>query len=315
MRIDKRTTIIVALGLAVVLVVSYVIALSRFGLVDVNVDDSESAVSEVGSEDTNDVSDTSSETSSDTINRNEYEYYGDFVFKKVEYSNDAVISGSLAVVDGSACPNVDSLLASVYSNKTGGYNLSGTGLRLVQEAMTNIDKFAGDFCNLVSGSGLIIDKAYTNGSGVSGTDVDLITGYSVKFSIFGSKHNYTFESEDYIRLQEMAHEYGVILRYPSGKESYTGFEYDPKIYRYVGMAHTYYMNRYNMCLEEYLDKVRTEKIIEFRTANGSGTPYVVYYVPADQSGRTEISVPANAGYEYSISGDGTGGFIVTVKIQ
>ncbi len=310
---NKKIQNILAIIVAAVMVITYFVALSRFAVDDKKVesDDNGSVAAGDVSLDVSEVKPPESNTDKD---KNNYEYYNDFVFKKVEYSNDAVVSGSLAVLDGSAYPNVDALLASVYSMKTGGYSLSGTGLRLGEEAMLNIDLFAGDFCELVPGSGLIIDKAYMNGGSLSSADIDLATGYSVKFSIFGSKHKYTFESDEYVRLREMAHEYGVILRYPSGKESYTGHEYDPKIYRYVGHAHTYYMNRYNMCLEEYIDKVRTEKVIEFKTENGNGTPYVVYYVPADASGKTQINVPANAGYKYTISGDGSEGFIVTVQI-
>jgi len=310
---NKKIQNILEIIIAVVMVITYFVALSRFAVDDKKMesDNNSSVVSDDVSSEASEVKPPESNVSN---NKNNYEYYKDFVFKKVDYSNDAVVSGSLAVLDGSAYPNVDALLASVYSMKTGGYSLSGTGLRLGEEAMLNIDLFAGDFCELVPGSGLIIDKAYMNGGSLSSADIDLATGYSVKFSIFGSKHKYTFESDEFVRLREMAHEYGVILRYPNGKESYTGHEYDPKIYRYVGHAHTYYMNRYNMCLEEYIDKVRTEKVIEFKTENGNGTPYVVYYVPADASGKTQINVPANAGYKYTISGDGSEGFIVTVQI-
>ncbi len=307
----ELVTKVLAIIVAVAMLITYFVALSRFSSNKVKDAKEESEA----------LKDTSSETSADETSvdevvpdKKDYDYYNDFVFKTVEYSNDAVVSGSLAVLDGTSFPNVDAILASVYSMKTGSYSLSGTGLRLGEEAMLNIDLFAGKFCELVPGSGLIIDKAYMSGGTVSSADIDLTTGYSVKFSIFGSKHKYTFESSEFVRLREMAHEYGVILRYPSGKESYTGHEYDPKIYRYVGVAHTYYMNRYNMCLEEYLDKVRTEKVIEFKTDNGNGTPYVVYYVPKDPSGKTQIKVPANAGYKYTISGDGSEGFFVTVKI-
>ncbi len=309
---DQKVLAVIAIVVAIVMIVSYFVALSRF-----EVDDNDNVVSaEISSESesVNITENSSADTSVKPNNKNEYEYYNDFVYKKVEYSNDAVVSGTLAVLDGSSFPNVDAQLVSVYSKKTGSYSLSGTGLRLGEEAMANIDAFASAFCELVPGSGLIIDKAYMTGSNVSGTDIDLATGCAVKFSIFGSKHKYTFDSDEFIRLQEMAHEYGVILRYPSGKESYTGYEFNPKIYRYVGVAHTYYMNRYNLCLEEYLDKLKTEKVLEFKTDNGNGTPYVVYYVPGDSSGKTQVSVPANAGYQYTISGDGSGGFIVTVKI-
>ena len=45
----------------------------------------------------------------------------------------------------------------------------------------------------------------------------------------------TFEtSEEYAWLQENAHKYGFILRYPKGKKHITGIEYESWHYRYVG---------------------------------------------------------------------------------
>ena len=53
-------------------------------------------------------------------------------------------------------------------------------------------------------------------------------------------------------LQEHAAEYGFVERYPKGKESITGIDYEPWHYRYVGKEHAQRMNELNMCLEEYV---------------------------------------------------------------
>lgn len=55
-------------------------------------------------------------------------------------------------------------------------------------------------------------------------------------------------------LEEHCHEYGFILRYPSGKEHITGIEYEPWHFRYVGREAATIMKEENLCLEEFWDK-------------------------------------------------------------
>ena len=59
-------------------------------------------------------------------------------------------------------------------------------------------------------------------------------------------------------LAENAHKYGFILRYPKGKESITGYQYEPWHFRYVGVeaATTIFENEWT--LEEFFKEV--EKI-------------------------------------------------------
>ena len=52
-------------------------------------------------------------------------------------------------------------------------------------------------------------------------------------------------------LQEHAHEYGFILRYPDGKEGVTGIMYSPWHYRYVGIDEATGMHNASMTMEEY----------------------------------------------------------------
>ncbi len=49
-------------------------------------------------------------------------------------------------------------------------------------------------------------------------------------------------------------EYGFILRYPAGKESITGIEYEPWHFRYVGREAAEYITDEGICLEEFWDE-------------------------------------------------------------
>lgn len=51
-------------------------------------------------------------------------------------------------------------------------------------------------------------------------------------------------------LASNAHLYGFVLRYPEGKDSLTGWVYEPWHYRYVGLELAAAMKAYNLCLEE-----------------------------------------------------------------
>lgn len=54
-------------------------------------------------------------------------------------------------------------------------------------------------------------------------------------------------------LKENAHHYGFIVRYPKGKESLTGYIYEPWHLRYVGKELAQYLYEQNFCLEEASD--------------------------------------------------------------
>ncbi len=62
------------------------------------------------------------------------------------------------------------------------------------------------------------------------------------------------DSKESVWLEENAHLYGFILRYPLGKEDITGFEYEPWHIRYVGVEHAKAMVEKGLTLEEYLGK-------------------------------------------------------------
>lgn len=53
-------------------------------------------------------------------------------------------------------------------------------------------------------------------------------------------------------LEKHAHEFGFIIRYPKGKESITGYQYEPWHIRFVGVQTATKIYESGLCLEEYL---------------------------------------------------------------
>lgn len=78
------------------------------------------------------------------------------------------------------------------------------------------------------------------------------TGLSI--DVMGENMDYDrFEdSNAFTWMKRHAHEYGFILRYPSGKEHITGFKYEPWHYRYVGKEAATTIYEKQLTLEEYL---------------------------------------------------------------
>lgn len=54
-------------------------------------------------------------------------------------------------------------------------------------------------------------------------------------------------------VKKHAHEYGFIVRYPSGKDAITGYQYEPWHLRYVGLALAAELASKNQTLEEFFE--------------------------------------------------------------
>lgn len=59
-------------------------------------------------------------------------------------------------------------------------------------------------------------------------------------------------------LQKHAEEYGFIMRYAKDKQSITKIIYEPWHYRYVGVEHAKAMNDLGMCMEEYVEYLKSK---------------------------------------------------------
>ena len=62
------------------------------------------------------------------------------------------------------------------------------------------------------------------------------------------------DTEAFAWLDSHAADYGVILRYPKGKQEITGIIYEPWHYRFVGVYYANEIKKSGLCLEEYYEQ-------------------------------------------------------------
>lgn len=136
------------------------------------------------------------------------------------------------------------------------------------------------------------------------------TGYALDFNLLhedGTSDSYT-GTGIYSWVNEHAPEYGLVVRYETEKSEFTGIQYEPWHFRYVGLPHSLIMKEHNFCLEEYIQFLRG-----YYPAEGEhlffineGKEYEIYYVKG-------LEVPIGEADSYLVSGDNIDGFIVTLE--
>ena len=77
------------------------------------------------------------------------------------------------------------------------------------------------------------------------------TGLAIDVSTLNSTMSNFEETDEFAWLQEHAHEYGFILRYPKGKEFLTGYNYESWHYRYVGEEVANEIHSLGITFDEY----------------------------------------------------------------
>lgn len=106
--------------------------------------------------------------------------------------------------------------------------------------------------------------------------------------------------------------YGFVVRYQDTKTGTTGVGFMPHHFRYVGLPHSLIMYEKDMCLEEYLMHLTAYTMeTDPLTYETDTKAYEIYYVPAAESGDTEVVMPRDA--VYTVSGNNTDGFIITIE--
>lgn len=159
------------------------------------------------------------------------------------------------------------------------------------------------------------DKYWNGNSQFQGGYSDYHTGRSLDLAIVpsGSSSGYYSPTSIYSYIDEHAAEYGFILRFPEGKESFTGERARTYTYRYVGAPHATYMKQNSLCFEEYINKLKEHTKESPLEVTVDKKLYEIYYVPANSTGDTEVPVPANK--TYTFSGNNVDGYIITVSMN
>lgn len=108
------------------------------------------------------------------------------------------------------------------------------------------------------------------------------------------------------RFRALAADYGFVERYQSGKEDLTGIAAEPWHFRYVGRPHARIMCDMGLCLEEYVEYLRSypypERLLEVRGE--------IYEAEVGFAGaRDALGLPDAP---YQVSGNNVDGYIYTL---
>ena len=197
------------------------------------------------------------------------------------------------------------------------YQLSGLSAYMETDALNAMDKMIADFVAATGKDDVQVryayrtyeeQQAYSIQAGYS----DHHTGRGVQLKYYRNQTTYAFSTEEtYNWFYENCHKYGFVIRYPADKADLTGVEDYTDYFRFVGVAHATYMKDKNLCMEEYVNLLKSytdpENPLKINAADGNY--YEVYYVAVD--GSANVQVPAN--YAYEVSGNNDGGVIITVS--
>ena len=253
------------------------------------------------------------------------EAVNDVVFVQATKTADDIHMGQLLLVNAEnryTFPAGVSLLR-IYDNmitKPNGstiYRPVSTDYKLEAEALQALNNMMFKYFEYDDAAAFAISSAYRTlddqealSSLVQPGYSDHHTGYCVAIKYSDNK---TMLEADHWFYQN-CYKYGFVVRYPEGKESITGVSDYKHCFRYVGVAHATYIHQNGLCLEEYVELLKNNyasSAMRLTIAAADGISYEVYYTAKSGEELTTLDVPSN--YNYTVSGDNRGGFIVTVK--
>lgn len=233
-----------------------------------------------------------------------------------------VMNGLLAISstgEDAAEADVENLV-SVY-NASNKYGLSGNSLKLQQPALDAFNRMTNAFYDAKGKNTLLLDKAFTQISALKDRTIeaDLPNGYTVSLSVYPVDPDGDYiGSGKFAWLNDNCNSYGYIQRYPAEKSSFTHVSGSgsSRIFRYVGIEHAAYMGKYHLCLEEYLEALRNTSAqqplqVDYTDAQGNEQQCLVYFAAASEGENTDLQIPKDYIDSYSVSGNGTDGYIVT----
>lgn len=214
----------------------------------------------------------------------------------------------------------------IYETMSSSYQVNDYETYLSSKVITALNKLMDDFYAQTGLDDIMVisgyrtkeyqDSLYNDASSdIKGGYSEYHTGMSFDLGIFPEDENsyYYIAQGDYKWIAENCAKYGFVTRYPEKKEDKTGMDSKSYQFRYVGIPHAIYMYENNLCLEEYIDTVKSYSYDgDHLKIVGTDKNYEVYYAPADPSANTEIPVPSDK--TYTISGNNVDGFIITVEL-
>lgn len=253
------------------------------------------------------------------------------LYAQITQANDKVHEGELILVNSDNAyvfPAVQAGLVNIYENRTkvngtNPYQISYTTYQLQKTAFDAFESMLLKYYEVSEDNSTIITSSYRThkdqedlGSSIKAGYSDHHTGFCVALQKTGTSaagNREKLEADHWI--YQNCHRYGYIVRYPAHKTDATGVSDYTYCFRYVGIPHATYISEKSICLEEYVELLKTNYSgnEHLKIEGSDGKSYEVYYVAAGNGDLTTLSVPSN--YAYTISGDNVGGFIITVDLS
>ena len=232
-------------------------------------------------------------------------------------STQDTVKGDLLIVNSThkyTFPADEKHLTGAYSvwsaHSTKVYELGGSataGVRMETEALKAVDKMLTDMATATGYTKATLAEGYRTladqeGKSMAPGHSDHHTGRLCALQV----------NNDAAKawLAANAAKYGFVVRYPADKSDITSVNGYTSAYRYVGVAHATYMVNNNLCLEEYVEYLKTSVSDKkpLTVTGADGNVYDIYYYTVN--GTATIKYPTN--FAYTISGTNDGGVVVTV---
>lgn len=228
-------------------------------------------------------------------------------------------------------------LSTIYERKSYDYKVASSEIKLRVECIDKLNEMMSDFrdakglndINVTVGyrdyeTQMSIYSSYVDRYGISAAEGNVAkggysdhnTGLGFDLSVYTSDG--VTQTLDYMTayswITDNCYKYGFVRRFDSAKSDITGVLGDEWHFRYVGEAHAYYMFKYSLCLEEYIEELKKypadgEHLV---FSDDGGSKWEIFYVALPNSGEASFELPEDA--VYTLSGDNDGGVIVTVDI-
>ncbi len=256
--------------------------------------------------------------------------------RAVKVNNSDIYTGSLILVNKDYPSHIDGIdPVSLFEVKSSTYGVSDASVMINKSIVDATNKMFDDYYDIYGTNDIFVACAYRsyetqkslydaelNNNPENGEDLVAPPGYSDHQTGFvfdldrlsnnaaGIGFDGTGDTQWFL---DNCANYGFIVRYPEDKVDITKYDYEPWHYRYVGVPHALYMREKNLCLEEYIDRIKSNtKDNPLVVSSAAGETWCMWYEKAYEEGDvTQFAVPKDC--ECEISGNNVDGFIVTVK--
>ncbi len=263
-------------------------------------------------------------------------------YRLITVLNEDIYKGTLILVNYQYQSMIDGEnLVNIYDNATQKIGVKDDDMFINEIVVDPLNKFFDDFAKAKGQTSILISSSYRSKEAQTEIYNDSVkvtgkksTAYYVSVPGF-SEHQtgyafdtaaYNYEGDmveldgegDFSWLCENCSNYGFILRYPDDKTNITGIGYEAWHFRYVGVPHAVFIKKQKICLEEYIEGLKSYTFEDggLLVDNGDKGKWVVFYVPRLTAfNNTDVPVPTDSQKSpYTISGNNIDGFIVTVDV-